>query len=201
MDQKVYLCRHGETEWSKLGKHTSFTDIDLTKNGECQARTLHSKLKYIDPKSILISPLQRARQTAEMAMITGEICDDLFEWRYGEYEGLTTPQILEIEPNWNIFTHGAKGGESVQDIQERADRLIAYVRQIEGDVILFSSGHFTRALGARWIDAPIEFGQRLALSTASYCVLGYEHHSPAILCWNDTSHYQIAGAEHGKCAA
>ena len=201
MHQKVYLCRHGETEWSKSGKHTSFTDLDLTENGMCQASTLHPKVKHLKPSAVYISPLKRARETAKLAKMEGEIHDDLFEWRYGDYEGLTTPQIQEQEADWNIFTHGAKGGESVEEIQLRADRLIDFVRQIEGDVVLFSSGHITRVIGARWIGAPVEFGRHLALSTASYCVLGYEHKLPAILCWNDTSHYKIAGADHGKCAA
>jgi len=120
---------------------------------------------------------------------------------YGQYEGLTTHQIQEIEPDWNIFTHGAKGGESIDDVTLRADRLIEKIRQHKGNIALFSSGHFTRAFAARWIGAPIEMGKHLALSTASLSILGYEHNYPVIECWNDISHYLELGETHGKCAA
>ncbi|MDN3505474.1 MAG: histidine phosphatase family protein [Rhabdochlamydiaceae bacterium] len=199
--QKIYLCRHGETDWSKSGRHTSFTDLELTKNGEKQANCLYRRIKDMSFDHVMISPLQRARQTAELVQLKGEIEPDLFEWKYGEYEGLTTDQIQKLEPHWNVFTHGAKGGESPKEVTQRADRLIKKIRKLNGHIALFSSGHFTRAFAARWIGAPINMGQYLALSTASLSILGYEHDYPVIECWNDISHYLKLGETHGKRAA
>lgn len=199
--QKIYLCRHGETQWSKEGRHTSFTDLELTKNGICQAETLHPRLQNIDFDHIYISPLKRARQTAKLVKLSGVIHDDLVEWNYGEYEGMTTPEIQQIEPGWNIFTHGARGGESVDDVTQRADRLIQEIRKHRGNLALFSSGHFTRVFAARWIGAHASLGKHLQLATASLCILGYEHQYPTIERWNDTTHYLEIGDVHGKCAA
>ncbi|MCF7806685.1 MAG: histidine phosphatase family protein [Simkaniaceae bacterium] len=184
--QKVYLCRHGETEWSKTGRHTSYTDLELTKNGEKEAELLKKKIAHLSHLKTFISPLKRARQTAAIASFKGVVLDDLSEWNYGEYEGMTTAEIRKIEPRWNIFTHGARGGESIEAIQERTQRVIHLIKQQEEDVILFSSGHFTRALAASWMEESIELGRHLVLSTASLSVLGYEHDYPAILCWNHT---------------
>lgn len=184
----VYLCRHGETEWSHSGQHTSFTDIPLTANGEQQAEKLKKRLEQIGFEKVYVSPLKRAKQTCEIAgyLDVAEEDEDLFEWRYGKYEGLTTPEIRKTDPGWTIFNHGAPEGESIQDVSDRADRVIERVRRFNGNVALFSSGHFLRALAARWCGLHASDGRSLALTTGSLCLLSYERDVPVITMWNNT---------------
>lgn len=176
----MLLLRHGETEWSKIGRHTGRTDLDLTEIGRAQAlaaREVLDNLDLVDPL-VLSSPRRRAIQTAELAGLTVRAIDeDLAEWDYGDYEGLTTPQIREHDPGWLVWTHGCPGGESVAQVQDRADRMIAKIADdlYPRDVLLVGHGHFSRALMTRWIDLPLEEGTRLGMATASVAVGGHEH--------------------------
>jgi len=183
---RVYLCRHGETTWTLSGQHTSFTDIPLTANGELQAEKLKERLIGVDFSKIFVSPLQRAKKTCEIAgyLPFAEVDNDLFEWRYGEVEGMTTPEIRKTRPGWTIFNDGAPGGESIQEVSDRADRMIEKIRRYEGSVALFSSGHFLRVLTARWCGLQASDGRSFALTTGSLCILGYERDVPVIELWN-----------------
>ena len=184
----VWLVRHGTTEWSVNGRHTGRTDIPLTSAGEAAAAALRPVLAGHAFALVLSSPLRRARHTAELAGFHPQVDDDLQEWDYGAYEGRTTADIRVDRPGWTIWDDGAPAGESAQDVATRADRVIARVRAVEGDCLLFAHGHLLRILGARWIDAPPTAGQHLLLSTAAVSVLGYERETPALARWNDTSH-------------
>ncbi len=188
---RIYLIRHGETEWSLSGRHTGHTDIPLTAQGEASARELGPRLAPLTFARVLTSPRRRARQTCELAGMgsAAETEPDLAEWDYGEFEGRRSVDILTAQPTWNIFHDGCPGGETTTQISARADRLVARLRTMNGNIALFSHGHFGRVLGARWIGLPISAGQHLLLSTASISVLGYEHDrsaTPAIVCWNST---------------
>ncbi len=189
---EVYICRHGETEWSGNGRHTSFTDIPLTENGRREAKELRARLAGKEFARVFVSPLRRARLTCEIAGYGDEcaVIEDLTEWNYGEYEGLTTPEIRESVPDWTVFKYGSPGGESLEEVGARADRIIELVQDIDDDVALFSSGHFSRVLGARWIGLPASGGQHLLLSTASLSILGYDREHRALKLWNDISHRQ-----------
>jgi broad specificity phosphatase PhoE len=189
----VYLARHGETAWSLSGKHTGLTDLPLTETGERTALRLGKRLKELDSEKVFSSPLQRARRTCELAGF-GDVADfdpDLVEWNYGEYEGRRTAEIRLERPDWQLFRDGCPGGESPQQVSARADRVVARVRAVDGDVLLFSSGHFFRMLAARWIDieTPLRAGSFM-LSTASLSALGYEHDRSRLVIrlWNDTNH-------------
>jgi broad specificity phosphatase PhoE len=188
----LYLARHGETAWSISGQHTGKTDLPLTGRGQRNARRLGTLLQGHPFVRVFTSPLARARQTCQLAGF-GEVADsdcDLVEWDYGEYEGRTTAEILRQRPEWQLFRDGCPGGESVEDVARRADRVVARVRQIEGDVLLFSSGHFLRVLASRWLGLDGSCGRLLLLSTATLSILGYEHSpaEPAIRLWNDARH-------------
>jgi broad specificity phosphatase PhoE len=188
---QVWLIRHGATEWSESGRHTGRTDIPLTPDGERAAAALRPLLDRLPAALALSSPRQRACRTAELAGITPQIDDDLQEWDYGDYEGLTTPQIREREPGWTIWSGGVPGGETAAQVAARADRVIARARAAAAagsPVLLFAHGHLLRVLGARWLAEPPTFGQHLLLGTAAICVLGYERGTPALARWNDTSH-------------
>jgi broad specificity phosphatase PhoE len=189
---RVYLVRHGETEWSLSGRHTGRSDIPLIAQGEEDARAAGARLQGVRFGLVLTSPAQRARRTCELAGLSGaaEIEPDLAEWDYGDFEGLLLAEILERKPGWNIFRDGCPRGESPAQVSDRADRLIARLRALRGDVALFSHGHFGRVLAARWTGFPVLSAQRLLLSTASISVLGYEHESPqepVIALWNSGS--------------
>jgi len=189
----IYLARHGETAWSLTGRHTGRTDLPLTPRGERNAVRLGERLKAINVTAVFTSPLQRARRTCDLAGFGGiaTIDPDLVEWNYGDYEGLTTPQIHEKNPAWNVFRDGGPHGESVRDVAARADRVVAKLRGLDAPTaLIFSSGHFLRALAARWIGQPVADGQYLALDTAALCGVGYEQtvDRPAIRLWNDTGH-------------
>jgi probable phosphoglycerate mutase len=188
----VYLARHGETAWTLSHQHTGRSDIPLTKNGESNARSLGERLRGVEFARVLTSPLERARRTCELAGFLGKaaIEPDLTEWDYGEYDGLTTVEIRRKNPGWSLFPDGCPGGESVDQVGARADRLIARLRAIEGRQLLFGHGHFFRVLSARWLGLPPSDGRLLYLSTASLSIQGYEHSlaEPAIHLWNDDRH-------------
>jgi broad specificity phosphatase PhoE len=185
-DQKVSLLRHGETEWSLNGQHTGVTDIPLTENGRMAARLLRPILAKENFALVLTSPLQRARETCELAGLgrLAKIEPGLMEWNYGEYEGLTTDEIRMTSPGWSVFRAGCPGGESPEQIGARANRVVAKVRATEGDVALFAHGHILRVLAARWINLPASYGEHFLLDTATLNVLGYYRESPAFKIWN-----------------
>jgi len=184
--QEVYLVRHGETEWSLSGQHTGITDIPLTENGRKVAKLLEPVLAKEDFALVLTSPLQRARETCELAGLSqgAEIDRDLMEWNYGEYEGLTPRQVHAKAPGWMIFRDGCPGGESPQQIGARVDRVIARVRALEGHVALFAHGHVFRVFAARWLGLPATAGRHFLLSTATLSILSYYRDIPAVKRWN-----------------
>ncbi len=194
---QVYLARHGETAWSLAGRHTGRTDIPLTERGECNARNLRARLEGITFNEVLVSPLQRARRTCELAgfAAVAKVTPDLIEWDYGDYEGRLTADVRRERPGWYLFRDGCPGGESLAAVGARADRVIARLRLVGGRVLLFGHGQFFRILGARWTGLTTEDARHLVLSTASLSILGYEHtlKDPAILLWND-DHHAIPGA-------
>jgi probable phosphoglycerate mutase len=188
----VYLARHGETAWSLSGQHTSFTDLPLTDRGKRNAARLGDRLKGLSFAKVYTSPLSRALATCQIAGY-GEVAEldpDLVEWNYGEYEGLTTAQIHATRPGWNLFRDGCPGGESTDEVGARAARVIARLRAVQGNVLLFSSGHFLRVLAAHWLGLDTSGGRYFMLSTASLSQLSYEHDfsEPAVSLWNDTKH-------------
>ena len=184
--QQVYLARHGETEWSLSGQHTGITDIPLTENGRNLAKRLAPVLATEMFALVLTSPLERARTTCELAGFGAhaEIDRDLMEWNYGEYEGLTPKQIDAQAPGWMIFTDGCPGGESPAQVSARADRLVARVRSVEGDVALFAHGHIFRVFAARWLGLPATAGCHFLLDTATLSILSYYRDVPAVKRWN-----------------
>jgi probable phosphoglycerate mutase len=189
---RIYLIRHGETEWSLSGQHTGRTDIPLTARGEDGARELGQRLRGVQFAEALTSPRQRAQRTGELAGLrpAPQIEPDLAEWDYGDYEGKRTADIRKARPDWNLFRDGCPNGESPSQISARADRLITRLSSLEGNVALFSHGHFGRALAARWIRLPVSEAHRFLLDTTSISILGYEHDradSPAIVLWNACS--------------
>ena len=191
----VYLARHGETAWSLTGQHTGLTDLPLTEHGEHVARQLGERLKGLKFEKVFSSPLQRALHTCKLAGFESmaEIDPDLVEWNYGDYEGRTTAQIREERPGWQLFNDGCPGGESPQHAGERADRVVKRIRAVNGNVLIFSSGHFIRVLASRWIGLETTANaRRLMLSTASLSALGYENSlaQPVIRLWNDTRHVE-----------
>lgn len=189
-EQKVYLLRHGETEWSLNGRHTGVTDIPLTENGRKLARQLQPILAREKFVMVLTSPLQRARETCELAGLgtVASVDRDLMEWNYGEYEGLTTEQIRQTRPDWSVFSDGCPGGESPLQVSVRADRIVSRVRAMDGNVALFSHGHILRVLAARWINLSASYGENFLLDTATLNVLGYYRESPAFKIWNAPLH-------------
>ena len=179
------LVRHGETEWSRSGQHTGTTDIPLTDRGREVAVGLEASLRGREFALVLTSPLSRARETAALAGFPdAEVDDDLREWDYGEYEGLTTPQIRETRPGWFLWEDGAPGGEAIEAVGARVDRVIARARAADGDAVAFAHGHLLRILASRWLDKDPRFGRHLILSPATFSVLGAERAAPAIEVWN-----------------
>jgi broad specificity phosphatase PhoE len=190
---RTFLARHGETAWSLSGQHTGLTDIPLTERGEANARRLAARLQGLAFARVWTSPLQRAARTAELAGFAGAEPDpELVEWDYGDYEGRRSKDIHAERPDWQLFRDGCPGGESPAAIGARADRVIARVRAVEGDVLLFSSGHFLRVLAARWLGLEAAGGRLLMLGTASLSTLSYEHTraEPALSLWNDMLHVE-----------
>jgi broad specificity phosphatase PhoE len=184
--QEVFLVRHGETEWSLNGRHTGSSDIPLTENGRQVARRWRAYAATRTFDLVLTSPLQRARETAELVGLAGraETDPDLTEWDYGVYEGLTPQEIRARQPDWMIFRDGCPGGESPEQIGARVDRVIDKVRARAGTVALFAHGHVLRVLGARWLGLPPSAGSHLLLETATVCVLSSYHGVPALKRWN-----------------
>ena len=188
----IYLARHGETAWSLTGQHTGRTDLPLTERGERNARRLGQRLEGLRFAKVLTSPLRRASRTCELAGFgtVAEVNDDLLEWDYGQYEGLTSVQIRAMNPGWSLFRDGCPGGEIPEQVGARADHVIERVRAFHGDVLLFASGHLLRVMAARWLGLEPAAGRFFLLDTASLSALGYEHNQsrPVSRLWNDTRH-------------
>jgi broad specificity phosphatase PhoE len=183
----LILLRHGQTEWSRDGRHTSVTDLPLTAEGEVQAASAKPALSTVEVAAVLSSPRRRARHTAELAGLTvSALDDDLVEWDYGDYEGLTTAQIRERRPGWDLWRDGCPGGESPEQVGARLDRVLRRARALAegGDVVLAAHGHCLRVAGARWVGLPPGAGALLRLDTARLSTLGYEHGRPVLLAWN-----------------
>jgi len=186
----IYLARHGETIWSREGRHTGRTDLPLTEQGERNAQSLCERLSGLVFAKVLTSPLQRAKRTCELAGFgaVAELDPDLVEWNYGDYEGIRTAEIRKEDPGWELFHDGCPNGESPENVGARADRVVARVRATQGNVLIFSSAHFLRMFAARWLGLEPLFGKYLILDTGSVSALSYEHDlsDPAIKFWNET---------------
>lgn len=183
--QTVALVRHGETEWSKSGRHTGRTDAPLMEAGRAQARRLGDLLAAWQQASALTSPLQRASETCRLAGFSDcEVVDDLREWDYGIYEGRTTGSIRDEIPGWSIWTHPIEKGESLEEVGRRADLVIGRIRDDARDAVVFAHGHFLRVLAARWCGLQASAGRVLALETATISVLGHERETSVIRLWN-----------------
>lgn len=184
--QDLWLVRHGETEWSRTGQHTGSADIALTAVGEEQARALQAALAGNTFAQVWVSPLRRARQTCELAGFStlAVVKPDLQEWNYGRYEGMTTAQIRGQKPGWSIWGEGPEGGESIEEVGARAERVVEEASAVEGTLVLFAHGHILRILTAVWLGLPPEDGRLFALSTGTVSVLGYEHGTRVIRNWN-----------------
>lgn len=184
-ETQVWLVRHGETEWSKSGRHTGTTDLPLTPEGVAAATALKDTLAGTTFDLVLCSPRLRARHTAELAEVTNVTIDgDLVEWNYGDYEGRTRKDIQAERPDWSVWTDGAPNGESPDETKVRVDRVIARCRVAGGRVLLFAHGHILRTLAARWIDQPVAVGAHLPLDTAKVSVLSFDRGTPTIDRWN-----------------
>lgn len=184
-EDQLWLVRHGETEWSATGRHTSTTDLPLTAAGEAGARALVPTLAGIDFAQVLTSPRQRARRTAELAGFAhAEVDDDLAEWDYGDYEGLTSPQIQETVPGWTIWTHPSPGGETASAVATRLDRIVAKARAADGKTLVFAHGHSLRALAARWLELDVTEGRLFVLDTSTVSVLGVDRGAQVVRRWN-----------------
>ena len=192
----VVLVRHGETEWSRIGRHTGRQDIPLDAEGEAQARALVPPLRAWSFAAVLVSPLQRARRTCELAGLgaAAQVDDDMQEWDYGDVEGRTAAEVQAEQPGWTIWKDGVTGGETVDQVGARADRVLARINNIPGDVCLVAHGHFLRVLTARWVGLPPVNGEHLAFDPAALSVLGDDRGiAPIVWRWNDTHH--LAGVK------
>ena len=184
-DDEVWLVRHGETEWSRDGRHTSTTDLPLTDDGRRVAETLRERLTGESFALVLTSPRRRARDTADLAgHADAEVDDDLVEWDYGDLEGKTSEEIRETYPGWTIWEGPVPGGETADQVSTRLDRVVARCRATDGRVLVFGHGHSLRALAARWLGLPVTDGWHLRLDTATVSVLGWERETPVVLRWN-----------------
>jgi probable phosphoglycerate mutase len=187
----IYLARHGETAWSLTGQHTGLTDLPLTERGRQNAVRLGERLRGTTFDHVFTSPLARARDTCSLAGFgeAAKVDPDLVEWNYGAYEGKRSEEIHKQAPDWQLFRDGCPGGESPAEIASRADRVLAKLAGLNGTVLLFSSGHFLRVLGARWLGLDVGAGRLFFLSTASLSCLGWEHQRDRVLrLWNDDHH-------------
>jgi probable phosphoglycerate mutase len=185
-DGEIFVVRHGETEWSASGRHTSRTDLPLTEPGRRRALALSSELGERSYSVVLTSPLRRARETCELAGFgdVAEVCEDLREWDYGEYEGLTTPQIRSQNPDWVLWRDGCPGGETPERVGERAHRALARLRAAPSDSLAFAHGHILRVLTARWLGMEVAAGARFALAAGGVGVLGFERETEVLRRWN-----------------
>lgn len=186
LNQRIVLLRHGQTEWSEQGKHTGRTDLPLTELGEEQARRVAPTIAALGLRTplVVVSPRMRAHRTAGLAGLRiNRTWDALVEWDYGNYEGLTTPEIRETVADWTVWTHPCPGGESAEDIHSRCDLVLSVAgsQLAERDVVLVGHGHFSRALVSRWIDLPVSEGRRFALSAAGLSILGFEHGAKQVI--------------------
>ncbi len=195
MAPRMFLVRHGQTEWSVTGRHTGRTDVPLTEEGRRTARLLADRLRRapwdgLPDVEVRTSPLSRARQTCELAGFGARAkeWDTLMEWDYGAYEGLTPAEIRAGRPDWLVWRDGAERGETVAEMTARADEAVAWARSADRDVLVFAHGHFLRALGARWLGQDLAFGAAIRLDPASLSVLGWAYGAPAIERWNDAGH-------------
>lgn len=184
--KNLYICRHGETEWTLSGQHTGSTEVPLTEKGVEQAKRLKKRLENVSFEAVFTSPLGRAQKTCDNK--NAIIDPNLVEWNYGDYEGITTKEIKEKNPTWNLFKDGVPNGESIAEVGKRADVFLTKARQYEGNVAIFSHGHFIRVLAARYLGLDASQGKMFSLSVASLSILGSEHESPAIILWNDNHH-------------
>jgi probable phosphoglycerate mutase len=186
---EIHVIRHGETAWTASRRHTGLTDIPLTERGERQAVQFGEHLRGRTCAHVFTSPLQRARRTCELAGfgVVTQVDPDLVEWNYGDYEGLTTAEILKQRPDWQLFRDGCPDGESLAEVGARADRVVARLRALDGDALLFSSGHFLRVFAARWLGLDASCGRLFLLGTTTLSILGYEHDrsDPVLRLWND----------------
>jgi broad specificity phosphatase PhoE len=184
-EDQLFLVRHGETDWSKSGRHTSVTDLPLTPDGERVAAGLRQRLAGEKFDLVLTSPRQRARRTAELAGFPeAEVDDDLVEWNYGDYEGITTAEIRKTVPGWTVWADPVPNGETPAQVAARLDRVNARIAAVPGDVLVFGHSHALRALTARWLELDVTEGRHFVLNTATISVLGWERGSPAIHHWN-----------------
>jgi probable phosphoglycerate mutase len=194
----IHLARHGETAWSLSGQHTGRTDLPLTERGQRNARRLGERLQGLTFARVYTSPLLRAARTCELAGFgaAADVDGDLREWDYGDYEGRRSVDILAERPGWELFRDGCPGGETPAQVGARADRVVRRLRAGEGNMLLFSSGHFLRVLAARWLGLDPAAGRYFLLSTASLSALGYEHNlsQPVIRLWDDTRHVDTSAA-------
>lgn len=185
MNETLWVVRHGQTEWSASGRHTSTTDVPLTEDGREQARALRPLLAGQAFASVLTSPRERARHTAALAGFPdAEVDPDLAEWNYGDYEGITTPEIRQTDPGWTIWEGVTPGGETAAEVEVRFDRVVARVRASDGPVLAFAHGHALRVLAARWLGLPAAWGRHLFLDTATISTLGDDRGEPVIGTWN-----------------
>lgn len=189
-EPQAFLARHGDTEWSVAHRHTGRTDVPLTEDGRRQAKAVGAALGGRRFVAVFSSPLSRALDTCRLAGFGDvvRVTPDLAEWDYGEYDGLTTPEVREMRPGWNLWDDGAPGGEAAAEVGERVDRVIADVRQAGGNVLVFAHAHVLRVLAARWVGLAADVGRYLVLSTGSISVLGYERETSVIESWNETHH-------------
>ena len=189
--RQLVLVRHGETQWSRTGRHTGRTDVALTVLGQRQAEAIGSMLRGRSFAAALVSPLQRATETFRRADVDAgrvRVLEDLVEWDYGDYEGLTTEEIRRSVPDWTIWTAPVPGGESAAEVGRRADLAIRRALEENGDVAIFAHGHLLRALTTRWLGLEVPAGRYFALDTATVSILGYERDTPVILLWNEGCH-------------
>lgn len=182
---ELVLIRHGETEWSKSGQHTGRTDLPLTEHGRTEARAIKSAVSAIDFAHAFASPLQRAWETAGLVGLAPQRDDDLLEWDYGEYEGISTAETRETIPDWSVWTHEIHGGESVDEVGRRADQAIERYSQLDGSVAVVAHGHFLRIFAARWLGFDAREGRRFVLNTSTLSLLGWERENRVIRRWND----------------
>ncbi len=193
---KVYLARHGETEWTKTGQHTGRTDIPLTPDGEDDAKLIGMRLAHLKFSHVFTSPLQRAKRTSELAGYAALVDPDLMEWDYGGYEGKKTVDIRKEQADWQLLKHGAPNGETAAQVAARCDRVIAKVKALTGNVLIFAHGHYLRVFASRWVGADPSFAQCLLLGTSSISVLYFDHgriEEPVIMLWNDDRHLSGEG--------
>jgi probable phosphoglycerate mutase len=190
--RRLIVVRHGETEWSRSGRHTGRTDIPLTDLGRAQAAALGARLQECTLSAVWTSPLSRAADTCDLAGLGDQAkpLEDLMEWDYGAYEGITTAEIRKTRPGWTIWADGAPDGETPADVGARADRVVEAALAVEGDVAVFAHGHFLRMLAARWLGLAPSEGRLLALDPATFGILGHEREQRVVRLWNDSGHLE-----------